>query len=737
LEVIVSRTNFISSHTDMKVRVVGLSTALANARDLADWLGIKSQGLFNFRPSVRPVPLEIHISGFAGRHYCPRMATMNKPAFQAIKTHSPTKPVLIFVSSRRQTRLTALDLVAFLVGEDNPKQWLHISEAALEQTLTRVKENNLKLLLAFGIGIHHAGLTESDRNVVEEMFVSQKIQVLIATATLAWGVNFPAHLVVVKGTEFYDGKAKKYQLMPITDVLQMIGRAGRPQFDTSGKACVFVHDVQKHFYKKFLYEPFPVESSLLGVLSEHLNAEIIAGTVSSKQDAIEYVTWTYFFRRLLINPSFYGLEEIAPEGINAFLSSLVEKSVRELADSYCVEVGDDGMQLEPQILGRIASFYYVSHHTVRLFQERAHTDATHSEILKLMTDVTEYNELPVRHNEDTLNADLAKLLPIAVNEFTYDDPHTKAHLLLQAHFTGTTLPCTDYMTDTKSVLDQSIRILQALLDCVADNGWLAFSLRITQLVQMIVQGLWLTQSPFLQLPHFDNFLIGVLTKQRCLPRDAMVQTVTCLPELMLVHLQHPRWLLDTLQNQGRLKRHEADQCVKAIDCLPLLKVNVDISGFWARSPQRQRVPLKRLHPSESPLRRQDVWQDVHADQEYLLEVFLHRLNNCPRNAHAPKFPKPKPAGWFLVLGDVEAGELLALKRITSLKPTQNLSLSFFSPETCGRVIYTLYLMSDSYLGLDQQYDLFLNVVPANVSSQLQTELPDLVSDSGEEEEKED
>ena len=41
LEVIVSRTNFISSHTSMKVRVVGLSTALANARDLADWLGIK------------------------------------------------------------------------------------------------------------------------------------------------------------------------------------------------------------------------------------------------------------------------------------------------------------------------------------------------------------------------------------------------------------------------------------------------------------------------------------------------------------------------------------------------------------------------------------------------------------------------------------------------------------------------------------------------------------------------
>lgn len=46
----------------------------------------------------------------------------------AIRSHSPAKPVLIFVSSRRQTRLTALDLIAFLATEDDPKQWLHQDE---------------------------------------------------------------------------------------------------------------------------------------------------------------------------------------------------------------------------------------------------------------------------------------------------------------------------------------------------------------------------------------------------------------------------------------------------------------------------------------------------------------------------------------------------------------------------------------------------------------------------------
>lgn len=46
----------------------------------------------------------------------------------------------------------------------------------------------------------------------------------------------------------------------ISDVLQMMGRAGRPQFDDQGVAVILVHDAKKHFYKKFIYEPFPVES---------------------------------------------------------------------------------------------------------------------------------------------------------------------------------------------------------------------------------------------------------------------------------------------------------------------------------------------------------------------------------------------------------------------------------------------------------------------------------------------
>lgn len=129
--------------------------------------------------------------------------------------------------------------------------------------------------------------------------------------------------------------------MAITDVLQMMGRAGRPQFGNEGIACVFVHDLKKNFYKKFLYDPFPVESSLLQVLPDHINAEIVAGTVHSKQSILDYFTWTYFFRRLLRNPTYYELDSVEPDDVNRFLSQLVQNTVDTLCQAGCIEVDDD------------------------------------------------------------------------------------------------------------------------------------------------------------------------------------------------------------------------------------------------------------------------------------------------------------------------------------------------------------------------------------------------------------
>ncbi|NXQ75217.1 ASCC3 protein, partial [Quiscalus mexicanus] len=717
LEVIVSRTNFISSHTEKPVRVVGLSTALANARDLADWLNINQMGLFNFRPSVRPVPLEVHIQGFPGQHYCPRMASMNKPAFQAIRSHSPAKPVLIFVSSRRQTRLTALDLIAFLATEDDPKQWLKMDEREMNDIIVTVRDSNLKLTLAFGIGMHHAGLHERDRKTVEELFVNCKIQVLIATSTLAWGVNFPAHLVIVKGTEYYDGKTRRYVDYPITDVLQMMGRAGRPQFDDQGKAVILVHDIKKDFYKKFLYEPFPVESSLLEVLADHLNAEIAAGTITSKQDAMDYITWTYFFRRLIMNPTYYNLDDVSHDTMNKYLSSLVEKSLFDLEGSYCIEVGEDNRSIEPLTYGRIASYYYLKHPTIGMFKDQLKPESNIEELLLILTNADEYTDLPVRHNEDQMNSELAKHLPIEVNPHSFDSSHTKTHLLLQAHFSHAMLPCPDYATDTKTVLDQAIRICQAMLDVAAHHGWLVTALNITNLVQMVVQGRWIHDSSLLTLPNVELQHLYLFRKwsqgQRKSVHGGYQGPIECLPELMAACEGKENVFASIVDSE--LPAAHISQAWNFLCRLPILNISLSIKGSWddAVQPQNE-VPV----PSWTTDTRDDKrWIKLHADQEYVLQINLHRTQmgyqgKQDSKAMAPRFPKVKDEGWFLILGEVDKKELIALKRTGYVRNRNTVSIAFYTPETPGKCIYTLYLMSDSYLGMDQQYDIYLNIVPA-------------------------
>jgi activating signal cointegrator complex subunit 3 len=86
--------------------------------------------------------------------------------------------------------------------------------------------------------MHHAGMLRPDRKLTEDLFKEGAIKVLVCTATLAWGVNLPAHTVIIKGTEIYDAKAGTFIELSILDVMQIFGRAGRPQFDSSGEGII-------------------------------------------------------------------------------------------------------------------------------------------------------------------------------------------------------------------------------------------------------------------------------------------------------------------------------------------------------------------------------------------------------------------------------------------------------------------------------------------------------------------
>lgn len=131
---------------------------------------------------------------------------------------------------------------------------------------------------------------------------------MVVSRTLCWGVSTHSNLVVVMDTLYYEGKMHSYVDYPVTDVLQMLGRANRPLIDDSGKAVILCLASKKDFYKKFLYEPLPIESHLDHCLHDHFNAEVVTKTISNKQDAVDYLTWTFLYRRMTQNPNYYNLQ---------------------------------------------------------------------------------------------------------------------------------------------------------------------------------------------------------------------------------------------------------------------------------------------------------------------------------------------------------------------------------------------------------------------------------------------
>lgn len=670
LEIIVSRMNYIASQSKGSVRLVGMSTACANAMDLGNWLGVK-EGLFNFRHSVRPVPLEIFIDGFPEqRGFCPLMQSMNRPTFLAIKNHSPDKPVIVFVASRRQTRLTAKDLINFCGMEDNPRRFVRMSEEDLQLNLSRVKDEALREALSFGIGLHHAGLVEADRQLSEELFANNKIQILVATSTLAWGVNLPAHLVVVKGTQFFDAKIEGYKDMDLTDVLQMLGRAGRPQFDSSGVARIFTQDAKKAFYKHFLHTGFPVESSLHNVLDNHLGAEVSAGTIATKQDALDYLTWTFFFRRLHKNPSYYGLQISAKEHntiaaqqlANDFMIELVDKSFGELAESGCIALDSNG-EVDSTPLGKIMSYYYLSHKTIRHLLKHAKRDATFEDVLSWICGATEFDELPVRHNEDLINAELSKNLPLNAELLGLPmwDPHVKAFLLLQAYFSRIDLPISDYVGDQNSVLDQSIRIVQASIDVLTELSYLSSCVMMTTLLQCIKSARWPHDGPLSILPGVE-----VEKEQQRIARGNSQPR-----SLAQIHDIPKPALSQALRTIG-VPPSTQPQVEKIIKTLPHLQINI-----LNTSALNLTVSIARLNPALQP--------------DYRI--------------YAPKYPKPQSEGFFLIAADAAKDEVLALKRVNwppgsggGNRPTTR-SMIKLSAETVERKVDVL-VVSDAYVGME-------------------------------------
>ena len=95
---------------------------------------------------------------------------------------------------------------------------------------------------------------------------------------------------------------------------------------------------KKNFYKKFLFEPYPLESNIHLELADALNSAIVAKTVQTKEECIDWLSWTFFYRRIVQNPNYYNLQEVSEESISAYLSELIENSVEYLENIKCIDV---------------------------------------------------------------------------------------------------------------------------------------------------------------------------------------------------------------------------------------------------------------------------------------------------------------------------------------------------------------------------------------------------------------
>lgn len=243
-------------HVRPQAQIVALSATVGNCEALANWLEADL-----VQSDWRPVALEY--ATFHDFHVEPRrvQAPSNHDEQQRIglprslpglKSHpvwsvvddglTQGAQVLLFVGTRRGAQSEARNLAKRvkkrLVKED-PERLARLEDIAQRlsgRSQSRLAED-LSASLSGGVGFHHAGLTHAQRKEVELAFKQGDLVALTATPTLAAGVNLPARRVLVRDLKRWDDGMSRP--LPVMEVRQMLGRAGRPKYDTRGEAWVY------------------------------------------------------------------------------------------------------------------------------------------------------------------------------------------------------------------------------------------------------------------------------------------------------------------------------------------------------------------------------------------------------------------------------------------------------------------------------------------------------------------
>ena len=524
------------------LRIIGLSNNLSNPFDIAQFLGVPYRGVYNFSQKQRNPPLITFVRGFPGRQYGPRMAAMNKPISDAIIEKAHGNPTLLFVSSRRQTRMTAQDLVSFSLSTGN-EYYYYTEEAA--QAAQNAKDKDLAKFLFYGVGLHHAGLVASDLELVEGLFAKGKLKLLIATSSFAWGTKLPAYFVVIKGTEFFDVKTGQYVPYTAAEMQQMINRAGRPNIDQNGLVMIFCEESKQKFLNEFISSKFPIESTMLSYIYDHINAEISCGQITDKRSLMKWLEKTYFAIRLNKNPRYYN---------NTTLTKVAENTIQILEKSECITVSKDtNSQEKPSNIvnerycstktGRIGAIFYVSYVTVQMFLDRMNVASQSvSETLEIICSAREFQEIPMRRGEDEI---VSHMTPRFRKE---GSSKSKVFFIVQYYLSRRKLPAPDFDADLGFILDLLPRIIGCYIELCAARKNLPAMINGVLVHQMIIQGIW-----------FDDNPLKAILKEATMKDLKNRLDIRTLPQLLLME-NLPSGLLPICQRILLYSSNEKDRC---------------------------------------------------------------------------------------------------------------------------------------------------------------------------------
>ncbi|MFC6725443.1 DEAD/DEAH box helicase, partial [Halobium palmae] len=359
LEVTVSRLRRICGP-----RIVALSATMPNVGDVADWLDAPPEATFAFGDEYRPVDLHADVKTYT--HGENSFADKYRRLYRTLDIVEPhireDGQALVFVSSRQDTVMAAKKARDEIAERDVPVGAR--GDYDFHTEATELSNDTLRKSVTDGVAFHHAGLSKADRDRVERWFKEGKVQLLFSTSTLAWGVNLPARCVVIRDTKHHDPLEGEVDVSPL-DVLQMLGRAGRPGYDDVGYGWVVCDRADADRYRRLLKEGKEIESNLADDIDAHLNAEIAMGTIRDLDDVMSWLETTFYYVRARSKPDEYDFDGIR-DRVRGTLESLVDRGFVEMDEDLGV-AGTD--------LSRLASKYYLRLDTAERFSRLAEGDS--------------------------------------------------------------------------------------------------------------------------------------------------------------------------------------------------------------------------------------------------------------------------------------------------------------------------------------------------------------------------